>query len=351
MKNRLAKTPNHQNSKFVSHNFDWLWNYFPVKRSTKEMMKQFLFGTFPFLFQKWVIYQNWKNALVYRNKSHTVFKKAYWCRKFCQSYPIPIANSGKHGSAQNFNRLAVVVHVYYINIFREILDALMQPAAAKLELYLTGPACNEEKVRKMVPESIDLKVYLPVENRGRDILPFLKILPQVISDGHQLVLKLHTKGSNHLNRKEHWRNDLFKKLIGPDKINSVINIFNQNLKVGMVGPSGNILAMQYYYGSNAEIVRELSGRIGVSVDQLQDINFVAGSMFYARCEIFNPLLKIGLTADNFEVEEGQKDGTLAHAIERVFTVGLIATGLQLADTDYDSREPVLMVDKNHYFTS
>jgi lipopolysaccharide biosynthesis protein len=346
----MNSSDNQSNNKvFVS--FDWLWKYFPIQRSTKEAMKRFLFGSFPFLFKRWVIYQNWKNALIYRDVRQSVFKKAYWARRFCRRYPIPIAKNNPDVSTQKIDRLAVVVHVYYIKIFREIMEALEQPVDVKLELYITSPACSKKEVLSLIPESIDFKEYLIVENRGRDILPFLKILPRVIADGHKLVLKLHTKGSNHLNRKEHWRNDLFSKLIGSGVVNRMVNNFNLNPNIGIIGPSGNILSMQYYYGSNAQIVHELSEKIGVNETQLQGVNFVAGSMFYARSEIFEPLLRIGLRDDDFEAEAGQKDGTLAHAVERIFTVGMIAANLQLADTDYDDQNPGLMVDKNHYFTS
>lgn len=333
------------------YNFERLWKYFPLRRSFKEQLKYLLFTYFTFVFKRWVIFLNWKNAQVYRNKNLNIFTAEFWRRKFRQSYPIPIRKPEPALSGKKYNKLAIVAHVFYAYIFDEILELLSHNTAIELTLYLTGPHCIIENYKNAIPKRIKCIGFLTTNNHGRDILPFLKILPQVFADGNDLILKLHTKGSNHLNRRVHWRNDLFSKLIGKGRIDDAVNVFNANHNVGMIGPSGNILSMQNYYGSNAEIVKILSNRMGVADEMLVDLNFVAGSMFYARKEVLTPLLRLGLTEKDFEKEEGQKDGTMAHAVERLFSVGAILAGLQLADTDYNPQKPFLTVNKNHYFSS
>lgn len=346
------KSLNGQNNNFVFVSFNKLWRYFTLRRSTKEDIKWFLFTLFPFLFKKWVIYLNWKSARVYCNTELTIFKRDFWKRKFHQSYPIPLPKPAneKPGKETFDQSLAVVVHVFYTDIFNEILHHLSKAENCRMHLYVTGETNHMEKVEPSLLKNFTSVEFHPCPNHGRDILPFLKVLPKVFDDGHEIVLKLHTKGSNHLNRKVHWRNDLFSKLIGVDKVTNLMKILDRNQQIGMIGPSENILPMKNYYGSNAKIVNELSNDLGVRDELLTDLNFVAGSMFYARKEALLPLLKLNLSDENFEKEKGQTDGTMAHAVERLFTVGLIVAGLHLADTDYDEKNPILMVNKNHYFS-
>lgn len=341
---------NQQGTKFISINFDWLWRYFPIRRSTKEDIKWFLFTVFPFLFRKWVIFQNWKYAKVFRGSAANPRQRAYWQRKFNNRYSIALPTSDFLTiDPNNQKKLAVVVHVFYPEVFREIVSLLTQPSRGDLWLYLTGPPEVLEEIKPLIPAVFQHVKYFPVKNHGRDILPFLSVLPHIFQDGHELLLKLHTKYSNHLNRREHWRNDLLSKLIGEGMINRAMDIFEKNPLVGIVGPAGNILPMQLYYAANGERVQRLSNQMGIEDMQLSDMNFVAGSMFYATKSALMPIVKLGLNENDFEPEAGQTDGTMAHVVERLFAAALLKAKLCLADTDYDFENPVLTVSKVNHF--
>jgi lipopolysaccharide biosynthesis protein len=332
------------------YDFQKLWKYFPVRRSFKEMMKNILFALFPFVFSNWAIYQNWKYAKAYRGSISKPWQTAYWQRMLNNQYTIPIPGQGeKKDTPPPKKSLAVVIHVFYPEIFREIIMHLTQQIKVDTSLYLTGPGHILEEVKVLIPEVFKVVNYLPVKNHGRDILPFLQILPQVFNDGHEQVLKLHTKYSNHLNRREHWRSDLLSKLIGDGMINHGLEIFEKNPFVGMIGPYGNILPMQLYYAANGERVQRLSHRMGLSDKQLRDLNFVAGSMFYATKTALMPILQLDLRESDFEPEAGQKDGTMAHVVERLFSAALITANLHLADTNYDFENPVVTVSKVNHF--
>jgi lipopolysaccharide biosynthesis protein len=333
--------------KYRKHNLDNLWKVFPVSRPVKEAVKTYLFTSLPFFFRNWEIYQNWKNSRVFKPTNLTVWHSAYWQRALKESYEIKLEEPAEHIVLQEKEQnLAVVIHVFYPEIFKEIMDLPGWHTGVNMSLYLTGTKqALAESAPLVHPKLFSSVIPLETPNRGRDILPFLNVLPKVFEDGNETVLKLHTKGSNHLNRKEHWRNQLFSKLIGKGSVENALQIFRSNPAIGMIGPAGNILPMHLYYASNGAMVHHLCRQMGIEDARLKDLNFVAGSMFYARREALQPILNLQLSTTGFEPEAAQTDGTLAHAVERAFAAGLIAAGLQLADTEYSAENPVLRVSK------
>lgn len=331
--------------------FQKFWKIFPIKRSFKEKMKNLLFSRFPFFFDDWAIYQNWKFAKVFFKNSLSIWQKPFWERFFSSEYKIDLRlKKNASLSTDSQTNLAVIIHAFYPEIFEEIIRKLEQTGINEMTLYVTTPKALLEVIRNTLSNSPFKHSVIQVDNHGRDILPFLQILPEVIDNGHDLILKLHTKSSNHLNRKDHWRNDLFEKLIGSGKMPEILKIFSENPFIGLVGPVGNILPMRLYYGANGERVHRYSKVMGTCDEQLSDLNFVAGSMFYARTAAVMPLLKLKLAEEDFEGEAGQTDGTMAHVVERLFSVSMILSGFQMADTNFNPSNPVLTISKNHRFT-
>jgi lipopolysaccharide biosynthesis protein len=331
--------------------FDKVWRILPFNRQIKENLKFLLFTAFPFFFYRFAVYQNWKNAQVYKDKNLSFWSLELWRRSFSKSFTVRIQTKKRIGKASSPNpRFAIAIHAFYPEIFHEILQMLEQSEYDKISLYVTAPADVLKTIEGMLNQSSFPFRIMEVENRGRDILPFLKILPQIFDDGNELLLKIHTKKSDHLNRKDLWRSDLFNKLIGNGAINNALTIFENNPSLGIIGPAKHILPMYYYYGANALSVINLSKLMGVETGSLNGLNFVAGSMFFATKEALLPILNLGLNDGDFEIENNQTDGTMAHAVERAFAAALFAAKLQLSDTDYNNSNPVVTVSKNHYFT-
>lgn len=51
-------------------------------------------------------------------------------------------------------------------------------------------------------------------------------------------------------------------------------------------------------------------------------------MFWARVQAIKPILDLKLNSDDFEAELGQTDGTMAHAVERIFSFIATKSGYQ-----------------------
>lgn len=227
--------------------------------------------------------------------------------------------------------ICVIVHAYYPELLDEILDLLAQWQARFRLIVTTVPERESDVVARLRSAGIggECRVF---PNRGRDVLPFLRVANELADAGDPLIVKLHTKRSLHRADGDIWRRDLLTKLIAPDSARRILDAFAATRTLGMVAPEGHILPMNFYWGSNQDSVHYLCRLMGVAeADPGSDV-FAAGSMFWIRMASLRPLLDAYLSEAEFEPEQGQVDGTLAHAIERCFSLSARAAGTYLAST-------------------
>ncbi len=224
--------------------------------------------------------------------------------------------------------IAVIIHAFYEEVIDEILSYLKTIQNRPLKLYVTVKpeifsSVNDKLLKQKHPYEI-----IRVANRGRDILPFLKIMPRVFSGGHHYLIKIHTKKSLHRRDGHVWRRDVFNQLLTEANLEKLINHLEKHRQIGILGPEGHIVPLLSYYGSNAPCVEWYAQRMGISKEVLPAVNFVAGSMFMARLAAIEPLLNLAIGEEDFDEESAQIDGTLAHAIERLFPVSALASGME-----------------------
>jgi lipopolysaccharide biosynthesis protein len=156
-------------------------------------------------------------------------------------------------------------------------------------------------------------------NRGRDIAPKLVSFADVYSR-FEYVLHVHSKRSIHDARLHGWGEFLLENLLGSaDIVSSIFEIFARFPNVGLVSSQHfEPLRFGLGWGDNFEVAEKLAARMGVTISRAKRLDFPSGSMFWARTAALRPLLDLRLTTDDFPPELGQLDGTLAHAIERLY---------------------------------
>jgi lipopolysaccharide biosynthesis protein/GT2 family glycosyltransferase len=239
------------------------------------------------------------------------------------------ANRDDLSTISEINTLAVVIHVFYFDVFQNIIEYLKKIDAVNIHVYLTCSRALKKDLLKVIKKQNYKYTLLIVENRGRDVLPFLKIMPKVIADAHDYILKIHTKKTTHRKDGDLWRAELFDQLIDKEAMQTLFTYLKANSDVGILGPLGHVIPMRDYFGSNQENVHDLAIKMGLTIHDLNSLSFVAGTMFIARTKAFQPLLDLELKDSDFEEEAGQTDGTLAHAIERALSASSFASGMRV----------------------
>lgn len=241
--------------------------------------------------------------------------------------------------------IAVVIHAFYEDILDEIFEYLANIQTIPFKLYVTTPVKLFKHIERKLQRKQQDFYILPVSNRGRDVLPFLKILPEVVKGKHEFLIKVHTKKSMHRDDGDLWRRDVFDKLLMESALKINIDYLTHDHQVGILGPTEHIVPLDRYMGKNKTRVVNLSARLGVDYKTMETLSFVAGTMFMARTRALIPLMNLALSETDFEAEVKQNDGTLAHALERVFPVSAMAVGLNTTCIDNIITENYKFVNK------
>lgn len=216
--------------------------------------------------------------------------------------------------------LAVILHAFHLDLlaeFRAYLDHI--PFAA--DLFVSTDTLSKQQAAAACfsdwsKGAVEVRI---VPNRGRDVAPKL-VGFATMHDRYEYVLHLHTKRSSHASGLAGWRGYLLDTLIGsPEVVCGVFEAFTQAPRLGMLAPQHiDELRPWIRWGANFETAETLAERMGFPLPRRAPLDFPSSSMFWARSAALRPLLDLALNFADFPDEQRQTDGTLAHAIERLY---------------------------------
>jgi lipopolysaccharide biosynthesis protein len=224
--------------------------------------------------------------------------------------------------------VAVLLHLYYEDLLHEVfsqyLDALRDTVDLFVSVKFRGSVECLDRIKSRFPNCF----FLATENRGRDVRPFLMTLREVERFGYRYACKVHGKKSPQRIDGRLWRDALMAPLLASvPRVEAIVMQFESDSALALLAPPGSLcdLSEPEVYRGNAKWLNRLLANLG-EYDQIDRyrFQFPAGSMYWFRLEVFRPLLDESVVSlSDFELEAGQLDGTLAHAVERV--VGCLAS--------------------------
>lgn len=217
-------------------------------------------------------------------------------------------------------RVGIIVHIFYEDLATEIVGYLKNiPSAADL----FASTDTEEKRDAILAAfsgwtagTVEVRV---MPNRGRDIAPKIVGFRDVY-EKYEYILHLHSKKSPHASDLVGWRDYIYGTLLGSSElVSGIFEAFQRDPRLGIVAPvHWTPIEPFINWGHDYSIARVLAERMNIDLARDQPLDFPSGSMFWARTAALRPLLDIGLCLDDFPEEAAQIDGTMAHAIERLF---------------------------------
>ena len=217
-------------------------------------------------------------------------------------------------------RIAMICHIYYEDLREEVLR-YMNNVPFRADVFIsTNTDAKRLRIERCFAQwrmgGVEIRV---MPNRGRDIAPKLVGFADVYGR-YDYVLHLHTKQSFQSEIGSQWRRFIFEHLLGsPEIVRSVFDAFLTHPQLGIVLPQyWERVRRRAGWGDNFELASAVAARMHFKLSRDDFLDFPAGSMFWARSAALRPLLDLRLSFDDFGQENGETDGTLAHAIERLY---------------------------------
>lgn len=235
-------------------------------------------------------------------------------------------------------RHLILIYCYHIDVLNEFLincyHLLEKSDFVDIHIDFCEDTITDEVLEKIKPSKI---TYSIVENRGMDVLPFVKTLYDKVlfTDTYSVVTKIQSKKSDN-----DWRIHAYKPLV--DDYEKFLNMhlyiekFQENEIPLMIGTSTILKdTEEVLSGYHAhDMVKILSDKFFNFTQNIEyGVPFFAGTMFMASTTLFKKMFE-GVDYDEFAsyFETGKPLTGYAHAMERIFGFAIREYGGKIVET-------------------
>ena len=235
----------------------------------------------------------------------------------------PIDIQSKYFNGGDGIPFAVIFHCYYTDSLLAMLK-YFKNIPRRAHIFVSTDTKEkaliiEGLIRPLQFKRLEIRIF---PNRGWDIAPFLIGFHDVFQN-FEFLLKIHAKKSSQFSDTlaTEWREILCETLMPSScVINQILGYFNAHKKLGMIAPpTWEVLTS--VQGINHTYMKKILQTKDVHLPHDAAIDFPAGSMFWCRTKALKPWLDMKLSFEDFDEHTSSRDGTLAHAFERLFFWG------------------------------
>ena len=220
-------------------------------------------------------------------------------------------------------KIAVQVHLFYDDLIKDVINKTNNiPVKFDLYITITSPEIKD-KLRKYIKIFSKANYFeiLIVENKGRDVLPFLNQIKTKFKF-YKYICHIHTKKS--LTAPEIgnlWRNYLYGNLLGNSTIVSeILYDFEKIEKLGFIFPETFYGIIQHFYiltEGTKNWMNFIAKKLFPNYKIGELANFPAGNMFWAKIQAISQIFSCDFSK-YFPNEDDQTNDTIMHGIERIW---------------------------------
>lgn len=223
----------------------------------------------------------------------------------------------------------LVAHLYYddlweyaFNYFKNIpeyIDILITTDSDDKKTFF------EENISKNLKNDCTV---MKINARGRDLASLLVASRNIIRyyDYFCFIHDKSYKSTDYATESANFRDILWENnLASVSYINNIIKEFDSNSSLGLVVPPrvyhGNYFYpyINNYWNDNFEVVLKLLDKMNIKTPINKNYSPMSiGTCFWAKYDALKPLFDLNLDYEDFPKEPLPVDGTISHALERIF---------------------------------
>lgn len=224
------------------------------------------------------------------------------------------------------HKVLIIIHLYYKKTIKKYMEYIKN-IPSNISIIFTISDTDIEQYIQNESFFIDNCKIIKKQNRGRDISAFLVACRKEILE-YEYICFLHDKTEKHYIYKmdiENWNHSLWENMIGSaEYIDNILTEFMRNPKLGLLAPPAPIgehlpVSFEKSWLKNHKNMKMLAEKMklkcNINIDAAPN---TLGTVFWARVSALKKLFEIEWSYEDFDPEPLKIDGTISHAIERIF---------------------------------
>jgi len=224
-------------------------------------------------------------------------------------------------------KIAVIVHLFYPELVNECVQYI-QNIPAYIDIFITTSRIEIiQKIDDMLAHVTNIVQVRKVENHGRDTAALLIDCHDLLLQYDYLCFVHDTKSSSDISLRTGrsymfllWENTLTSQFY----IENVLDAFIENKRLGFLATPQPFHAAYFSKIGNEclmnfSVAEKLANKLNLRGSlSPQDRPFFLGTAFWCRTAAMRTLFEFKFNRSDFPKEPAPTDGTIMHAIERIF---------------------------------